>query len=63
VVVDGRATTVEFEHTLYSARELRSLLEAAGFDTIRCFGSLDGREYGPDAERLIVAASGDARQR
>ena len=57
VIQDGRATSVEFEHTLYSAREITDLAEKAGFAAVDIFGDLDGGPYGPGAERLIVAAT------
>jgi SAM-dependent methyltransferase len=57
VVQDGRATSVEFEHTLYSAREITDLAEEAGFSAIDTFGDLDGGPYGPAAERLILSAT------
>lgn len=46
----------KFHHTIYSAQELSDRLGDAGFRQIRVYGSLDGDEYGPDAQRLIVVA-------
>ncbi|MFC4589898.1 class I SAM-dependent methyltransferase [Sphaerisporangium corydalis] len=39
---------------VYSAAELRSMFELAGFEEIECFGDLDGRPYDGAATRLIV---------
>lgn len=41
---------------IYSARELRELLAAAGFPEIELYGDLEGSPYGPEARRLIAAA-------
>ncbi len=56
VVRDGRARTFEFRLRVYSGQELKALLGAAGFLTVTLFGSLDGRPYGLEAERLVVVA-------
>jgi hypothetical protein len=41
---------------LYSGRELKDLLAAAGFDPIRLYGGFDGEDYGPGAKRLVAVA-------
>ena len=56
VVRDGRARTFEFLLRIYSGQELRALLGAAGFATVTLYGSLDGRPYDLEAERLVVVA-------
>jgi len=56
VIRKGRAKNYSFAHTIYSGRELRSLVESAGFSGVRLFGSLNGTPYGPDATRLVVLA-------
>lgn len=56
LVRDGTATSFRFHHTLYSARELKDRLAAAGFGEIRAFGDLDGSDYGLGSERLVVVA-------
>ncbi len=43
-----------FEHTLYSGRELRDLMSWAGLSEVMLYGGLDGRPYGPGAERLVA---------
>ena len=49
---DVRRHTIE--HTIYSGRELRDLLRAAGFGEVRLYGGLDGSEYGRESKRLVV---------
>ncbi len=44
----------DFEHTLYSGRELRELMNWAGLSEVKLFGGLDGRPYGPGAQRLVA---------
>ncbi len=56
VVRDGRARTFEFLLRVYSGQELKALLGAAGFATVTLYGSLDGRPYDLEAERLVVVA-------
>ena len=56
VVRDGRARTFEFLLRIYSGQELRALLGAVGFATVTLYGSLDGRPYDLEAERLVAVA-------
>jgi SAM-dependent methyltransferase len=53
---DGTWREYEFSYRLYSAEELGRLLTEAGFDSIEFFGSLDGRPYNQNAERLVALA-------
>jgi hypothetical protein len=48
--------TFKFHHTVYSGQELRDRMERAGFVAVKLHGSLDGDEYGPNAERLVAVA-------
>ena len=50
----GRAKSFKFHHRIYSGKELRDLMELAGFTNIKLYGNLDGEDYGPDAPRLIA---------
>jgi SAM-dependent methyltransferase len=50
----GRAKSFEYCLTIYSGQELRDRLESVGFRDVTLYGSLDGEEYGPDADRLIA---------
>ena len=43
-----------FEHTLYSGKELRELMNWAGLSDVKLYGGLDGRPYGPGAEALVA---------
>jgi SAM-dependent methyltransferase len=54
---DG-ATRQEFilSHRLYSAAELSSLLEQAGFQEIHFYGDYDGSAYDHQAQRLVAVA-------
>jgi len=45
---------VELEHTLYSGKELRELMNWAGLSRVELYGSLDGKPYGPGATRLVA---------
>lgn len=47
----------EFALHLYSAAELKAMLLAAGFGNARAYGSLDGKPYDHEAQRLIVVAT------
>ena len=42
------------EHTLYSGHELRERMNWAGLSDVKLYGGLDGRPYGPGAERLVA---------
>lgn len=53
---DGSWHEYEFTYRLYSAEELGRLLSEAGFVTVEFFGSLDGRPYDQNAERLVALA-------
>jgi SAM-dependent methyltransferase len=44
----------DFEHTLYSGKELRERMNWAGLSDVTLYGGLDGRPYGPGAERLVA---------
>lgn len=46
----------EYQHYVYTAAELTSMLQQAGFEQIRCYGSFQGDDYDLDAERLILVA-------
>ncbi|WP_329100390.1 class I SAM-dependent methyltransferase [Micromonospora sp. NBC_01699] len=54
LVHDGTARSATITSYVYSAAELRSLFEQAGFTEVECFGGFDGGRYDNHAERLIV---------
>jgi len=46
-----------FKHRLYSAVELKTLLQEEGYKDVSAFGSFDGSEYDQNSQRLIVVGS------
>jgi len=50
------AQEFRFGLRIYSAREMRMLLESVGFNPVHCYGSLRGTPYDHKAERLVVVA-------
>jgi len=54
VIRKGSAKTYRFDLTIYSGQELRDRMEQVGFVDVKLYGSLDGSEYGPGAQRLIA---------
>jgi len=56
LVRDGRAKSFQFEHTIYSGRELKDRLLNCGFEQVDLFGSLQGSPYDLDAQRLVAVA-------
>jgi len=57
ILVKGdKAKTFEFEHTIYSGRELSDRLSRAGFREVRLMGDLEGNEYGVGTRRLVANA-------
>jgi SAM-dependent methyltransferase len=54
LIRDGRAKTFRFSHTVYSGRELRSLMESAGFVGVRLYGDLAGAPYDRAARWLVA---------
>ena len=60
---NGRTRSFKFHHTIYSGQELKDRLEQAGFTLVKVFGNLDGDEYGPNAQRLIIVGYKPKRAR
>ena len=54
LVRGNEASRYHFEHNLYSGQELRERMQWAGLSDVRLYGGLDGRPYGPGAQRLIA---------
>lgn len=52
----GSTRTLRLRHWLYSGRELREMLEAAGFASVTLCGDLDGAPYDQVAKRLVAVA-------
>ncbi|GII64662.1 methyltransferase [Sphaerisporangium krabiense] len=57
LVRGGTARHGFFEQFVYSAAEIRSMLAAAGFTDIVCFGGFAGEPYDNNAKRLVVQAT------
>lgn len=49
----------KFSHWIYSATELKIMLEEAGFSSIEVYGNLKGLPYNSDSGRLIAVAAID----
>ncbi|MER8226381.1 class I SAM-dependent methyltransferase [Streptomyces sp. NPDC094143] len=61
VLVRGeRITRASLVWFVYSAVELRRMVEEAGFSRVEVFGGFDGRPYDENAERLILRAVREA---
>ena len=56
LVVDGDAREFDVSHRLYSAYELKTLLQDVGFGEVSTYGTLDADPYDHEAERLLVVA-------
>ena len=56
VLENGRYKIHRLEHYVYSAQELRMMLQMCGFENIVVYGSLDGDPYDLNAKRLVVVA-------
>lgn len=56
VVADEGVREFTVSHRLYSAFELRQLLERVGFGDVTAYGDLEGGAYDQDAEQLVVVA-------
>lgn len=56
VVKQGKAEVFRFQHTIYSAQELKDRLQQSGFQRVQMWGDLDGNAYGTNAQRLVMAA-------
>jgi SAM-dependent methyltransferase len=54
MVRGGEASTASVTAYLYSAAELKALVEQAGFTEVECFGGFDGRPYDLRNRALIV---------
>jgi hypothetical protein len=55
-VEEGEVVEFTWQQTLYSAQELRKLLERVGFSEIEFYGNLEQDLYDHDADRMIVKA-------
>jgi ubiquinone/menaquinone biosynthesis C-methylase UbiE len=56
---DGRRESFELRFRLYAGSELERLLRDAGFGSVDLYGSLEGRPYDREANRLVAVARED----
>ena len=56
LVRDGKQTEFTVRIRLYSATEMKAMLKSVGFEKVEVFGSLDGKPYDHQAERLVAVA-------
>ena len=56
LIKEGTARSFEFQHYIYSGRELQDRLMVAGFKSLELYGDLQGLPYGLDALRLVAVA-------
>ena len=54
---DGSVNRWDVTHWIYSANEIKKMLEQVGFSDVKIFGALDGRAYDNEAERQVVVAT------
>ena len=52
----GQWQTLEFDVRIYTATELKALIEAAGLRWITVYGGWAGDEFGPQSRRIIALA-------
>ena len=46
----------QYQHYVYSASELTTMLKQAGFSSVTIYGSFKGDDYDMDADRLVMVA-------
>lgn len=56
IMRDGGVRSFRLRHWIYSGRELREMLEAAGFSGVDLYGDLTGSPYDSAATRMIAVA-------
>lgn len=57
LLIEGdRVHRAAFSHRVWSAGEIRALLNAAGFEVIGIHGNIEGEDYALDSERMVVIA-------
>ncbi|MFU8831817.1 MAG: class I SAM-dependent methyltransferase [Wenzhouxiangella sp.] len=59
LIDDDRVERAHFSHRVWSAGEIRALLERNGFQVHGIYGDCDGADYDLEAERMIVVAGGN----
>jgi hypothetical protein len=54
ILREGKSQEFKLGHRIYSASELRALLEGVGFERVQAYGWLDGSPYDHKARRLVM---------
>jgi len=53
---DGKESIQQFDHRIYSAAELTSVLRRAGFEPFKLYGDFDGHPFDFETKRLIIVS-------
>jgi len=53
-ITEDGVEEIEFSHWLYTSKELKSMLKDVGFESVKSYGSYDGKPYDENADRLVV---------
>ncbi len=56
IIKDGKVKKFNISHRIYSAFELKTILNETGFSKVDIYGDIDGSEYNQNAKRLITVA-------
>lgn len=57
ILKDNKYKKYSFTHRLYSAVELKLIIESVGFKDVRFFGTIKGAAYDNKAQRLVLIAN------
>jgi len=57
LIKDGKEYSYSFTHWIYSAHELREMLDTAGFKQMNIYGDFAGAPYTPNSKRLVIVAT------
>lgn len=57
LIRDNQAYRKTYQHYVYTASELRGLLNQAGFSSVSIYGGFDAEVYDMESERLVALAS------
>lgn len=56
LIADGEQKEYNISHWIYSAKELKDMLNQVGFSSIEVYGNYDGEAYDEEADRLVILA-------
>lgn len=57
IIRNGEEHSYSFTHWIYSARELKEMLRAVGFGSMKTYGGFTGSPYTHESKRLIIIAT------